>query len=84
MAALATGITTDELFEAALASVEPVWELRGVIRGRLADGHDRDMLLHDLEALQLDLREAGRDVDEDAVLEVMDFVVGWSSPLTRL
>jgi hypothetical protein len=79
-----TGITTHELFEAALDSVEPVWELRGVIRGLLADGHSRDTLLHDLEALQLDLREAGRDADEDAVLDVMDFVVGWSSPHTRL
>ncbi len=84
MAALATGITTHELFEGALNSVEPVWELRGVIRGLLADGHDREELLLDLEALQLELRESGRDAAENAVLDVMDFVVGWSSPHTRL
>ena len=41
MTALATGMTIDRLFEEALASAEPMWELRGVVRGLLADGHDR-------------------------------------------
>ncbi len=84
MTALATGITTDQLFEDALASAEPLWELRGVVRGLLADGHDRALILSDHERFQLALRTAGREADEDIVLEVMDFVVGWSSPHMRL
>ena len=50
MAALATGMTTHDLFSDVLESVEPLWELRGVVRGLLAAGHDRDALLSDLEA----------------------------------
>jgi hypothetical protein len=30
------------------------------------------------------LREAGREKDEDAVMDVMDFLVGWCSPHMRL
>jgi hypothetical protein len=82
--ALATGITIDQLFEEALASAEPLWELRGVVRGLLADGHEREAILDDFERFRLVLQAAGRDSDEDVVLEVMDFVVGWCSPQLRL
>lgn len=82
--ALASGITTEQLFDEALSSSEPLWELRGVIRGLLADGHDRELILGDLERFRSVLQNAGREQDEDTVLEVMDFLVGWSSPHMRL
>lgn len=78
------GITTDQLFENALASREPLWELRSVVRGLLADGHDRERVLDDLDRFRDGLRATGRDQDEDTVLDVMDFVVGWCSPHVRL
>ena len=84
MTALPTGITTDQLFEEALASSEPLWELRGVVRGLLADGHDREAILADFEQFRLVLQAAGRESDDDTVLEVMDFVAGWCSPAMRL
>ncbi len=84
MAALATGMTTHDLFSEALESVEPVWELRGVVRGLLADGHDREALLSDLEAMRGELQASGRDKAEESVLDVMDFIVGWTSPHTKL
>ncbi len=84
MASLATGITTHQLFLEALTSMQPIWELRGIVRGLLADGHERGALLADLETLQIELRTTGRDGDEDVVLDVMDFLVGWSSPHMRL
>jgi hypothetical protein len=82
--ALATGITTDQLFEEALASSEPLWELRGVVRGLLADGHAREAVLADFEQFRLVLQAAHRESDEEIVLEVMDFVAGWCSPHMRL
>ena len=82
--ALATGITTDQLFEEALASSHPLWELRGVVRGLLADGHGREDVLADFERFRLVLQAAEREADEDIVLEVMDFLAGWCSPHVRL
>jgi hypothetical protein len=37
-----------------------------------------------LRALRGHLRDAGRDADEDMVLEVMDFLAGWSSPHMKI
>lgn len=77
-------ITIAQLFEDALASSEPLWELRGVVRGLLADGHDRNDVLTDFGRFRLVLQAAERAADEDVVLEVMDFVVGWCSPHMRI
>ncbi|HUG62330.1 MAG TPA: hypothetical protein VMP03_10820 [Methylomirabilota bacterium] len=78
------GITTDQIFEDAPASSEPLWTLRGVFRGLLADTHDRDEVLADFERFRLVLQVAKREADDDIVLEVMDFVVGSCSPHVRL
>jgi hypothetical protein len=78
------GANTDRVFGEALRSAEPMWELRGVVRGLLAQGYNRDELLEDLTRLHFDLRAAGREDDEDVVLEVMDFLVGWSSTQMKL
>ena len=73
-----------EVAEEALKSLEPMWELRGVVRALLADGHDRDALTRELLALQLDLRAAGREQDEDVVGDVLDCLAGWCAPELKL
>ena len=84
MTALATGITTDQLFEEALASSAPLWELRGVVRGLRAASQEREAIMADFERFRLVLQAAEREAAEDTVLEVMDFVAGWCSPAMRL
>jgi hypothetical protein len=79
-------VTTDwpPAYEEALAAAEPTLALRGaVVRVREA-GLDRDTVEGQLRALREHLQRAGRDEDEDIVLEVMDFVAGWSSPHRKI
>jgi hypothetical protein len=40
--------------------------------------------LEGLEELRFELREEGREDAEDTVLDVMDFITGWSSPHMRI
>lgn len=84
MTALATGITTTGLFRDAMTSVHPLWELRVILRGLLADGHDRSSLVDDLNHMREALRLSGREDEENVVLDVMDFVDGWSAPHVSL
>lgn len=44
------------------------------------EGIARERLQEQLEALRARLRHEQREEDEDAVLEVLDFLTGWSSP----
>src|SRR2546429_8013293 len=68
-------------YEMALASGDPVERLReGVAYDLRVTGTDRDAVYHALDELPLDFRRAGREADEDAVMEVMDFLTGWCSP----
>jgi hypothetical protein len=67
-------------FEAALGAEEPTPALRAeVVRAR-EGGMDKDTAMAQLTALREHLRAADREDDEDVVLEVMDFLAGWSSP----
>jgi hypothetical protein len=74
---------TDE-FNAALASGEGLEGLRSAVERELRSGVPREHVIAQLEALRSDLREDGRDADDDVVLEVLDFVTGWCSPQMRL
>ena len=67
------------LAEAAEAA-EPVAALRVVAGDALANGTSREALLETLEALRSEVQPTG----EDAVLDVMDMLAGWSAPHTRL
>jgi hypothetical protein len=69
------------LFENSLQSKDPAAALSDAVR-RLhkESGKDRQDILAELEEFRSVLREQNRDADEDVVLEVMDFLVGWSSP----
>ncbi len=67
-------------FDAALHSSQPLMQLRATVSALLDQDWTRDELLEQLEAFRETLALAGRDNDEDAVLEAMDFLVGWCSP----
>jgi len=70
---------TDE-FRAALASENHLDGLRRAVEQELQTGTPREQVVARLEALRSGLS----DSDEDVVLEVLDFVTGWSSPHVRL
>jgi len=75
-------ITQD--FNAALASERPLESLRRAVARELEAGVPRERILAQLEELRGDLRRSGREEADDVVLEVMDFLTGWSSPHMRL
>ena len=75
----------DPEFEQALREPGPRMEhLLAAVKGRLAQGESKADVLSALKRFRQELIDAGRDEDEDVVLEVMDFVVGWASPHMQL
>ena len=80
-------ISADRLtdYEQQLASENPLRELRNSVAHQLHEEHvPRDEVLRRLDTIRRELRAAGREEDEDIVMDVMDFVVGWCSPRQRL
>jgi hypothetical protein len=75
-----------QLFE--LADTTPpahlMFPLRDLAHRVLAEGYPRDLLLADFEYLREELRERDDEAREDAVMEVMDFLYGWSSSHMKL
>jgi hypothetical protein len=74
----------DERIEHALRAPDPVLQLRDVAGAMLRAGRPRDDVLADFETARSLLRQAGREADEDAVMDVMDFITGWCSPHVKL
>jgi hypothetical protein len=79
-------VTTDwpASFEEALAEPEPTLALREAVVQARREGAERDAVERQLRALREHLQRAGREADEDVVLEVMDFLAGWSSPHMKI
>jgi hypothetical protein len=74
-----------DAYRDALSADEPLWALRDVAAQELERNHgDRERILADLEQLRVVLREEGRDDEDDTVLDVMSFLVGWCSPRLAL
>jgi hypothetical protein len=71
-------------FREALHAAEPVTTMRELARDELHHGVPRSEVLGELESLRLELRGDGLAAEEDTVLDVMDFVSGWSSPRMQL
>jgi hypothetical protein len=71
-------------FHQALDSSEPVLKVCDLARSELEHGVSRSEVLGQLESLRIELRGGGRSSQEDVVLDVMDFVSGWSSPHMQL
>jgi hypothetical protein len=74
----------DDRIQQALMSSAPVNELRDLALHLLAGGQTREAILELLERARQELRLANRETDEDAVMDVMDFLVGWCSPHMKL
>ncbi len=69
------------LFEESLRSENPTAQLSDAVRRLIRDfKRSRSEILQELEELRDVLRAEKRNSDEDVVLEVMDFLVGWASP----
>jgi len=73
----------DRLIEAVTAA-DPTASLTKAVRALLSQGQDRDAIYSELEALRATLQAAERESEEDAVLEMMDFLTGWCNPHTRI
>jgi hypothetical protein len=71
-------------FHDALNSEQPLTQVRELARRELQHGVSRSEVLGQLESLRLELRGGEKPEDEDVVLDVMDFVSGWSSPHMKL
>ncbi len=68
-------------FDEALRSTDPFGQVREVVRGLLAEGHERDALYAELQHYVVEEpRAAGRDDDEDVVFDVMDYLIGRCGP----
>jgi hypothetical protein len=74
----------DHRIEHALRSTEPVNELRALVLSMMAEGQSQDAILQVFEDARQELRQAGREADEDVVTDVMEFLVGWCSPHMKL
>ncbi len=71
-------------FQRALDSPESVRNVRDLARSELEQRVSRSDVLGQLESLRIELRGNDRSDHEDVVLDVMDFVSGWSSPHIQL
>jgi len=77
-------MTFEESLERALRSRTPGSELRSLAEAFLARGEDQSAVLQRFEKARQQLRQAGREADEDAVMDVMDCLVGWCSSHAKL
>ena len=65
----------DDLF-AAMQSEAPARHLRAAVKNLIDNGGVRDVLRAELESLRI----GASDAQEDAILDVLDFLSGWCSP----
>ena len=74
----------DQRIEQALQPNEPIQALRNLAQQLLADGQTSEAVLELFEHARQQLRQADRETEEEAVMDVMDFLVGWCSPHMKL
>jgi hypothetical protein len=70
--------------QAALETSEPVINFRLSVLKLLDENYERSEIYDVLQVLALSLRKKNKEEQEDIVLDVMDFLVGWSSPHMKL
>ena len=74
----------DPRIEQALKASNSVNELRNLALHLLANGQTREAILELFERARQQLRQADREIEEDTVMDAMDFLVGWCSPHMNL
>lgn len=77
-------MAVDMRFEQALHSPDRVGALRRLAQSLLDEGNPPAALRAQFEQVRQELRNAAREEDEDAVMDVMDFLIGWCSPHMKL
>jgi hypothetical protein len=71
-------------FADALKARDPLDSLRMTVKSLVESGYDRAELIARLEEFRKTLQQQGLEDEEDVVLQVMDFLVGFCSPHMRL
>ncbi len=61
-----------------------IFPLRDLAHEALSEGYSREQLIEDFEHVRSELREEGSEQQEDAVMDVMDFLYGWSASHMKL
>ena len=74
----------DECFEQALHSPDPVGQLRSLALQLSAQGLPTAAIIDRFEATRQQLRSVDREADEDAVMDVLDCLMGWCHPEMKL
>jgi hypothetical protein len=67
-------------FEAALQSEDPYVALRSTVKELLDQGYGRKAVLSVLEEFRESLQMENREREEELILDIMDDLVGWTSP----
>ena len=70
----------DDKFKQAFHSAEPVNQLRALALQLYTQGFDKAAIIDRFEKAPIICNEPDREEDEDAVMDVMDFLTGWCSP----
>jgi hypothetical protein len=73
-------MSIDPRVQDALNSPDPLNRLRSLVQALHDQGQEQSAILELFEKTRQQLHETGRDRDEDVIMEIMDFLVGWCSP----
>lgn len=71
-------------YQAALDNDRPVTALRAAVQARLAAGTSPASAWAELDEFRADLEREGHVEQEDAVVEVMSMLEGWTQPYLDL
>lgn len=77
-------MTLHEEFEKVLRRSEPHEQLRRLVLVLASRGQSQQQVFEKFEQFRAHLRKAGRERDEDLVLDTMDCICGWCSPRAKL
>jgi len=68
----------------ALTAVSPSQRLRAVVEDRVRAGVSPETVQEELTTFRLGLRAAGRDDEENLILDAQDLLEGWCAPDARI